>query len=214
MTEPRLYIVGSGGVGQMALQIAHDMKQQNVTNWNLDGVFDDDEERHGEKILGVEIRGSVNELTDVRRGNIVVAIANPKIKLEIAEFIENGTKHTPITLRHPDSWIGENVDIGEGSILYPGVKIDPNVHVGKHVQLNKNVTIGHDADIGRGTTFAPGVNLGGHTDIKRGVYFGINSATIQELTVEEYVKVGAGATVVGDIPKNTIVVGTPAEPIK
>jgi len=214
MTESRLYIIGSGGVGQLALQIAHDMNQQNVTNWNLAGVFDDDEERHGERILGVEIRGSVDELTDVRHGNIVVAIANPKIKLEIAEFIEDETKHTPATLRHPNSWIGENVDIGEGSILYPGVKIDPNVHVGEHVQLNKNVTIGHDADIERGTTFAPGVNLGGHTDIKRGVYFGINSATIQELTVEEYAKVGAGATVVGDIPKNTTVVGTPAEPIK
>lgn len=199
-------------MGQAASQIALDRNRHGGGKWKIAGVFDDDKETHGADLLGTEVEGQVKDLEDVSAGNVVIAIANSKVRLELADFVRKNTPHSFATLVHPSSWTGENVNIGPGTIIYPGVKIDPNVDVGEQVQINKNATVGHDTRLGNGVTIAPGVNLGGYLEVNRGAYFGVNSSTVQEVSIGEYAKIGAGATVIGDVPDETTVVGTPANP--
>jgi len=210
--EKDLYIIGTGGVGRLAQQIAKDQNQySDGVRWNIKGFFDDsaavDDETNG-----VPVRGSVNDLFSESQGHMIIGVSDPNVRSKLVTKVEQ-THHRFATLVHPSVWIGDNVDIGCGSIVYPGCMIDVDVTIGKHVQVNKGSTLGHDSAISDMVTFGPGVNLGGDVTIGTRTYFGINSATIQGLTIGENVTVGAGATVVGDVNSDSTVVGTPATPI-
>jgi len=207
-----LYIIGTGGVGRLAQQIAKDQNQQSNTRlWNVKGFFDD-LAAVGDEIHGIPVRGSVSDLFSESQGYVIVCVGDPSIRSNLVAEIEQ-THHNFATLIHPFSWIGDNVEIGCGSIVYPGCMIDVDVTIGSHVQIHSGTTVGHDSIINDTVTFSPGVNLAGNVDVGEIVYFGINSATIQGLTIGRKVTVGAGATVIEDIESDNTVVGTPATPI-
>lgn len=208
-----LYIIGAGGVGQLACEIADAMIKKLDCPWEIAAVYDDNSEKHGEEIHSAKITGPIDRVFDQPEGFVSIAISDPETRKQVVDKCQTFSQHKFATLYHPRSWIGANTTVGAGSIIYPGAKIDPNVKIGGHVQINKNTTIGHESNIEAFTTLAPGVNIGGNVSVGEKCYFGINSATTQRLSVGRNVTVGAGATVTSDISSDEVVVGTPAKPI-
>ena len=88
------------------------------------------------------------------------------------------------------------VTIGDDCFVGPNVSIYTACHSTDPVERNtrqewaKPVTIGHNVWIGGSVTILPGVNIG------------------------DNVTIGAGSVVVGDIPPNTVAVGSPCKVIK
>ena len=88
------------------------------------------------------------------------------------------------------------VTIGDDCFIGPNVSIYTACHSTNPVERNsrqewaKPVTIGHNVWIGGSVTILPGVNIG------------------------DNVTIGAGSVVVGDIPPNTVAVGSPCKVIK
>ena len=88
------------------------------------------------------------------------------------------------------------VTIGDDCFIGPNVSIYTACHSTDPVERNsrqewaKPVTIGHNVWIGGSVTILPGVNIG------------------------DNVTIGAGSVVVGDIPPNTVAVGSPCKVIK
>lgn len=208
-----LLVYGCGSLGKIIDQIVFDINQQ-APEWNLVGFIDDDSNTHGSEVAGNPVLGGVEILQKYPEACLIIGFANPEQKCETADKLKNNGFDNFATLIHPKSWLSRRVKIGEGSLIYPGVYIDVDVELGKHVILNKTCTVGHDTQAGDFMTAAPGVNLGGHNNIGRGVDFGINSASIQNVNIGDWSVIGGGAMVIRDVPPGRVYVGVPAKDIK
>jgi sugar O-acyltransferase (sialic acid O-acetyltransferase NeuD family) len=141
---------------------------------------------------------------------VVVAIADPHHRQSIVNKLPKTTKF--FTHIHPSSQIhGNDVEIGEGSIICAGSIITTNTKLGKHTHINLLTTIGHDCTIGDFFTTAPGVQISGNIKIGNRVYFGTCSCIKQKLEICDDVIIGMNACVVKNITQSGTYVGTPAK---
>jgi|ETNvirenome_6_85_1030632.scaffolds.fasta_scaffold05226_2 sugar O-acyltransferase (sialic acid O-acetyltransferase NeuD family) len=140
---------------------------------------------------------------------IAVAIADPIIRCDMIRRLPNHAQY--FTYIHPTAVVGDNVKIGEGSIICPGVILTANIILGKHSHLNLLSTVGHDTIAGEFFTTAPGVKISGNCSIGDRVYFGTNSCVREKLSICDNVVVGMMSGVVKHITTPGTYVGTPAK---
>lgn len=147
---------------------------------------------------------------DETKYQALVAVGDPRDRFDIIQRLPNNTRY--FTFIHPSALIlGNDVEIGEGSIICAGVIITTNIKIGKHAHLNLQTTIGHDCTIGDYFTTAPGVNISGNCKIYDYVYVGTNAALRQELTIHSGATIGLNAGVVKHIEDSGIYTGVPAK---
>ena len=106
-----------------------------------------------------------------------------------------------------DVQIGNQVEIGTGLMVTHGhVVIDGKTRIGSHCQINPWVTIGlsNSKHLGFSTE---GPTIGDH------VHIGTGAKVLGPVRVGDYVRIGANAVVVHDVPDNVTVVGMPAHVI-
>ena len=144
---------------------------------------------------------------------ITVAIADVSHRQRIVKSLPPQTKY--FTHIHSSVQIhGDDVEIGEGSIICAGTILTTNIKIGKHAHLNLSTTISHDCVIGDYFTTAPGVQISGNEIIGNRVYFGTRSCIKQKMKVCDDVIIGMNAGVVNHITESGTYVGTPAKRIK
>jgi len=149
---------------------------------------------------------------DPKEYEVVVAVGEPKDRFDIVNRLPKDTKY--FTHIHPSVQIlGEDIQIGEGSIICAGTIITTNVTIGKHAHLNLQTTIGHDCEIGSYFTTAPGAKISGNCKIYDCVYVGTNASIKQKLSIHSLTTIGSNAAVVKHIEESGIYVGVPAKKI-
>jgi sugar O-acyltransferase (sialic acid O-acetyltransferase NeuD family) len=154
----------------------------------------------------------ISEL-DIDEYEVAVCIGNGTIRERIVNSLPINTKY--FTFIHPTSQIlGNDVLIGEGSIICAGVIITTNCKIGNHSHLNLQTTIGHDTKIGRYFTTAPGSKVSGNCNIGDRVYMGTNSSIREKLDICDDVILGLNSGVVKSINEPGVYGGTPAKKIK
>lgn len=210
-SQHRFLILGAGGFGREVLQVFRAMSSASPVrqNYYFAGFVDDDPNADVSKVPNASLIGGIDEVSE--NDGYVIAIADPKIKAMVHERIH---AVEPINLVHPLAWVGEEVEIGGGTIITAHSSITTNISIGKHVHVNLNCTIGHDSIIEDYATLSPGVHLSGNVTIKRCAGLGTGAVVLPGVTVGEGAMVGAGAVVTKDVPDYTTVVGLPAKPIK
>lgn len=140
-------------------------------------------------------------------------MGDPKIKKEICKKLK-GSKNRFATLIHPSVIYSPTTSIGEGSIICAGNIITVNAKLGNHVIVNLDSTIGHDGCIKDYVTILPSVNISGNVVLNECVSVVTGTQIIQGINVGENTIIGAGSTVVKNLPENVTAVGSPAKPIK
>lgn len=141
---------------------------------------------------------------------VVVAIADSSVRKRIVETLPKETLY--FTHIHPSAIImGDDVTIGEGSIICAGCILTTNINLGEHTHLNLGTTIGHDCNIGSYFTTAPGVMISGNCNIGERVYFGTMAMTKEKINICDDVIVGMNAGVTKDIKEAGTYIGTPAK---
>lgn len=144
---------------------------------------------------------------------VLVAIGDSKLRYDMVQKLPKNTKY--FTFIHPSvQLLGEDIEIGEGSIICASSILTTNIKIGKHAQINLNTTIGHDCIIGDYFTTAPAVNISGNCKIYDMVYIGTNAAIKQGISIHSLATIGMNAGVVSHINDSGIYVGTPAKRIK
>jgi serine O-acetyltransferase len=126
-------------------------------------------------------------------------INNPITKF-LARFLQYLVKIITNIEIHPGATIGENFFIDHGS----GVVIGETTIIGNHVTLYQGVTLGGVST--RKEKRHP--TLGDH------ILVGAGAKVLGNITIGNYVQIGANSVVVKDVPSNSTVVGIPGRIIK
>jgi|TARA_B100001971_G_scaffold149931_1_gene139055 sugar O-acyltransferase (sialic acid O-acetyltransferase NeuD family) len=204
--KEKIVIIGAGGFGREVYYFLNDMI------YNCVGFIDYNkiDEKLPLPIIGFEneIEGLIEEY---QFSSCVIAIGDINKRKMISNNVQNFPIRFPSILHSSIQCYTK--DIGNGTIVYPGVVIMNDCKVGKHTLINSGVTLGHDVLIGDYCNINPGAHLAGHISVGNGSLIGIGASIKEEITIGDNSVIGAGSVVINDIPDNATVYGVPAKAV-
>lgn len=208
-----LAIYGAGGFGREVALMVHQINR-NEKRWNLLGFFDDRAEKSN-VIDGLPVLGGRDELNHwARELSVVVAIADPLLRMKVVSGIDNRRVDFPSIIHlHADTGSEKN-KIGKGCIITKGCIFTTGITLGDFVIVNLATTIGHDVVIDDYAAIMPGCNISGRVSIGEGTLIGTGVQILQNISIGSYCKIGAGAVVTKHFSDRLTVVGVPAKQIK
>lgn len=210
----KIVILGAGGFAREVAWLIEDINNKNP-EWDLLGFIEEGDNRVGSVLNNYKILGDFKWIINSRLDNLfyICAVGDPKLRSKFCEIVEN-LNLKPATLIHPNVKMSNYNIIGEGAIICAGAIVTTNVTIGKHVVISVNSVISHDSIINDFSTILPSTTISGNVIVGRSCYIGTSAAVINKINIGCNTIVGAGATVVKDLPDNCTAVGTPAKPIK
>ncbi len=201
----RLAILGASGHGKVVAEIAE------LTGWD-EVVFFDDAFPSVKKIGIWPVKGATEDLvTDADMYTAaIVAIGDNQLRLEKSKYLlSRGLKLG--TLIHPCSIVSKYAEIDAGTVVMAGAVINPFVSVGVGSIINTSCSIDHDCILSEGVHVSPGAHVAGGVSVGEMSWLGIGSIVKQGVEIGASVIVAAGAVVINDVPRNSMVKGIPAK---
>lgn len=218
MVKENVVIVGAGRHGTEVYAYLLDL----ITNGaalNCLG-FIDDHKPVGDG-SGVPVLGKIGDLPALQRqyGGIlhyITATGNNEFRQKMVKTIMDlgVAEIQPWTLRHQQTFVGQGVVVGAGTLLAPGSIITTNTTIGEHVILNIKVSVSHDCQIGNFVNLNPGVTICGDVQVGDGCYIGAGATIKDKVSLGAGTIVGAGAVVIKNIPARVTAVGVPTRIVK
>jgi len=207
-----LVILGAGGFARETLDVV-DAINAVSPRWDMLGfIVDGEYGLPGTLVNDKPILGDFSWLQQHPEVYIVCGVGAPEIRQRMILQLSQSSRFA--TLIHPSAVLTRWMKIGDGTIITAGCIISNNVVIGNHVQINPSATVGHDVMINAFVSLGPGVLISGNVNIRDGAYIGTGANIIEKKTIGAWSIVGAGSTVVKNVPANTTVVGIPAQVIK
>lgn len=212
MLQP-LVILGAGGFARETLDVVEAINAEKPRYDVLGFIVDEKYGRAGDIVNEKPILGGFSWLQNHSGVLAVCGVGAPEIR---RQMIQRAVKLEIefATLIHPNAQLTRWVEVGRGVIITVGCTLTCQIRLGDHVHLNLGCTIGHDTTISDFVTLSPGVHVSGNVHLQKGAYIGTGANIIEKRTVGAWSIVGAGSTVVKDVPPNSTVVGVPARVIK
>lgn len=200
----KLLIVGAGGHGKVAADIAVKMKK-----WE-EIIFLDDNNTI-KNCVGFPVVGRLSDIGNyILYMDIFIAIGNNEIREKIQNKLEEQGASI-VVLIHPEAIIGMEVEIGAGSIVMAGAVINSASRIGKGCIVNTASVIEHDNYIEDYVHISPGARLAGNVRIGKRSWIGVGSTVSNHVTVCSGCQTGAGAVVIKNIEKAGIYIGVPVK---
>lgn len=112
---------------------------------------------------------------------------------------------------HPKAIVASSASIGAGTVIAAGAVVNPFVKVGESCILNTSSSVDHESVIESYVHICPGVRLAGKVYIQEASWIGIGSIVKENVTIGKNTIVGAGSTVLTDLPSNIVAYGSPAQ---
>ncbi|WP_044401368.1 acetyltransferase [Lacinutrix sp. Hel_I_90] len=197
-----MFLYGAGGHARVIIDII-----QCSTNYHIEGVYDN---FSSDKFLHhIPIINACTEKNTDRE--VVISIGNNSIRKKIAQSFV--AKY--ITVIHEKAVISKlEVFIGAGTVVMANAVVNPNSTIGKHCIINTSALVEHDCKIEDYVHISPNAALAGNVTVGEGTQIGLGCHVIPGITIGKWCIIGAGSTVLEDIPDFSIVVGSPAKFIK
>ncbi|MFL6675687.1 MAG: acetyltransferase [Massilia sp.] len=213
MTEHRIAVFGAGGFGREVLQLIRDINAVRAT-WSCVGFIVDSAYESQASVAGLPVLGGIEWLSANPDVHVVVAVGSSAARWRICRRIRDQCSNPFAVLIHPRAWMGENVQVGKGSVICAGALITTDITIGEHVQVHVGSAIGHDAVLGDFVTLNPRVTVSGNVHLRDGTEAGAASTIIPGCELGPWAILGAGAVVTKAVKQNCTVVGVPARIIK
>ncbi|WP_286295420.1 acetyltransferase [Vibrio apostichopi] len=197
-------ILGASGHGKVIAEIAELNGYHNI-------VFFDDRWPSLKSVEHWSVSGDTSTLlSNVKEYDLtVVAIGhNATRSAKQHELSQAGA--TFDVLVHPSALISKYAIINVGTVVMANAVVNPFSHVGISCIINTGSTIDHDCKLADGVHISPGVNLAGGVEVGKNTWIGIGSQVKQLVAIGCDTVVGAGSTVINNVPNFKTVVGSPA----
>jgi len=197
----RLLVVGAGGHAKVIIDAAR------AAGIDVVGVVGN-APGHAD-LLGVAV-------SETREGTaadcFIIAVGDNHDRAALfAEYLAAGLR--PASVVHPSAVIADGVTVGDGTFVAAGVVVNVDTLVGRNAILNTSCTVDHDCIIGDHGHVGPMSGLCGGVKIGSGALIGVGCSIIPLRSVGEWAVVGAGATVIHDVPAGEKYAGVPARMI-
>ncbi|MBR7552544.1 acetyltransferase [Allobacillus sp. GCM10007491] len=203
----KLLIIGASGHGKVVADIALKMNK-----WQNVHFLDDD--KSIKSSMGLEVIGTSDDVfTHIDDYEIFVGIGNNTTRQRVHEMIETFGASIPVLI-HPSAVIGNQVDVGTGTVVMAGVVVNCCTKIGKGCIINTGSTIDHDNNIEDFVHISPGAHLAGTVNVGQGSWLGIGSVVSNNVNITSGCQVGAGSVVVTNITESGIYVGVPTKKIE
>lgn len=176
-------------------------------------IFVDDDP--GKMAISYEEAQSIGVNED---SSFVISFADPALRqLKTQQVLSDG--FSVFSVQAATAIIGQNVVLGEGSVISDFAMITADARIGVGFQCNIYSYIAHDCVVGDFVTLAPRVAVNGRVEIGDGVYIGTGATILpgedgNPVRIGACAVVGAHALVTRDVPEGVTVVGMPAKPLK
>lgn len=205
----KVIIVGAGGLARMIYSWLPDVFDN---RWEPIGFISDRLDILDSYDYELPVLSTIQEYRPEADHVLVMAIADPKAKLMIAEELEGrGAKF--MSFIHPTAIVGKHVEIGKGCVVCPRAVLTCDIGIGNFVLVNLGVTIGHDVIIGDGCTINSHADVTGGVHLGTGVFLGSHAVITPGVKVKDFAKIGAGSVVVKQVKPDITVFGVPARKI-
>lgn len=208
----RLVILGAGGFGRECLDVVVAMNNQGA-NWDFVGFLDDREpDAELMRRLHSAWLGPTQAIAAWTGAHYCVGVSDASDRRRLVALADD-LGLVPATLIHPSATAGQDVQIGEGSVICSHVSLTTHIRIGRHVHVNLNATVGHDTSLADFSQVHPGATVSGSVRVGSGATIGTNAAVLQGVNIGADAFVGAGGVVLSDVAAGAVVVGVPAVPI-
>ena len=197
----KIVIVGASGHGKVVADIAR-------LNGYKEIVFLDDN-KETKRCGNYSVVGT-SDLINELNCDFIVAIGNPTVREKVFNRLMLAGKSIA-TLIHPDSVIGENVIVGEGTVVMAGAVINPCTTIGKGCIINTCSSVDHDNCLDDFVHVSVGAHIAGTVSIDARTWVGAGATVINNINITKDCMIGAGAVVVNDIETSGTYIGVPAK---
>ena len=202
-----LLIVGAGGHTRSCIDVIHASSRFKIQG--LIGSCD----QVGQTVLGYQVIGSDNDLalfrSDCEFAFIGIGqIKTASVRLNIFSNLRDLGFSFP-TFVSSRAYVSPFASLGAGTIVMPGGIIGPGARVGENCIINSQALVEHDADVGNHCHISTGARINGGVIIDGGSFIGSGSILREGVKIGKNSLVGAGQTVLKDVPANSIVRGSP-----
>lgn len=206
----KVIIIGCGGHSKVIIDIILKKKLILKEKIEIIGILDDSYSKNTEKkIFGISVIGKIERINKLSKDiYYIIGIGNNNIRKKI---FEKYSDRNYITLIHPNSIIGTNVEVDDGTVVMGGAIINSDSRIGKHCIINTGSIVEHDNRIADYVHISPSVTLCGGVTIGELSWIGAKSVIIQGIIIEKNVMVGAGSVVIKNITDGSIIMGVPAK---
>ena len=121
----RLVIIGAGGTGEDAAEIARAINGR-ASTYELVGFLDDDPAKQGRLFGGLPVLGPLDRAADHPDALFVDCLGSPASFRERPALIDSLdlAEDRFETLVHPTAEVAETASVGRGSLIYPFVYVE------------------------------------------------------------------------------------------
>ena len=198
-------IIGAGGhAAEVDEYIKYSRGVSGVREINVIGFLDDNPENYKRYKLSAPLIGGACDHLVINGQYYLIGIADLIYRrFFVDSFKSKGAQF--VTFIHCGAYVSESAKIGEGSIIGPNANIGPNVRIGKFTLINSRCSIGHDTVIGDYNFISPNVCFSGFSKIGDENLFGINCATIPNISVGSRNKIAAGMILDQNVGDDSVV---------
>lgn len=214
MKTRKVVIIGAGGFGREVLDIFDAINAEGPAYNVLGFVVDPQYGKPPTVVNDRPILGGLDWLASrISEVEIICAVGAPELRFRMVQRASAPTARF-CSVVHPSVVSSRWISVGNGSILAAGCVLTNQIQIKEHVHVNLACTVGHDCRIDDFVTVSPGVHISGGVTIQRGAYIGTGANVLPGVEIGHWSVVGAGSTVLQDVPPNSIVVGTPGRVTK
>ncbi|PCJ20684.1 MAG: transferase [Candidatus Cloacimonadota bacterium] len=208
-----IIIFGASGHAKVIIDIIQKENKYKIIGL-LDPAF-----KVNDKIAGYPILGEDKDISELYKKHslmgAIVAIGDNFIRSKVVAKIKKKSPNlTFISAIHPNSSIGIEVFIGEGTVIMSGVSINSSTSIGHFCILNTNSSLDHDSTLENFTSIAPGVKTGSNCYIEEYSSINIGATLINGIHIGKQSIIGASSLILKSVNSFSVVYGVPAKFIR
>lgn len=203
----RTLIFAAGAQGRITAEVLLAAGRTSVA------FLDDAEGMRGARVLGLEVLGAPESITERDDCEVLVALGHPLRRLEVAARLAAlGFRFG--TAVHPTAYVAPSARLGAGTVVCPRAVVHTSAEVGAHVIVNTAAVVEHDVVVAEGACVGPGAIASGRARVGRCAFLGIGAVVVGRVTVGDGSILGAHSLALRDVPPGVLAVGSPARTVR
>ena len=203
----KIVILGASGHGSVVAEIAQ-------LNGYSTFFLDDDEQKAGHSINGVECIGKLKKLRELCPKSFLVAlgVGDNKTRKRLYKLVNDLGFQMP-NLIHPTAVVSESSVLGDANLVGCRAILNPHCSIANGSIINTSAVVEHHVSVASFVHLSPGSILCGAANVGEACWIGANATIIECVRLQNNITIGANSCVINDIDAPGCYAGSPTRRI-